>query len=80
MQYKQKQIKLLGYIVDGNILKPIPEKKTKVLDFKSPKTKKELQRFLGFVNYYRKYIPNLAEMASCLYNALRDKNEALIWT
>lgn len=55
MQYKQQEVRLLGAIIDGITQKPIPEKQAKILTFQIPKTKVELQRFLGFANYYRKY-------------------------
>lgn len=80
MQYKQKEVKLLGSIIDGITQKPIPEKQSKILTFQIPRTKKELQRFLGFANYYRKYLKNFATIAEPLYDLLRSKNEYLNWT
>ena len=77
MQYKQREVKLLGAIINGVTQRPIPEKQNKILMFQVPKTKKELQRFLGFANFYRKYLKNLAEIASPLYNLLKTKNESL---
>ena len=36
-----------------------------------PKSKKALQRYVGFVNYYRSYIPRLAEKFNPLYKLLK---------
>ena len=38
-----------------------------------PKSKKALQRYLGFVNYYRKYIPRLAEKLHPFYKLLKTE-------
>ncbi|KAI4293468.1 hypothetical protein PAPHI01_2742, partial [Pancytospora philotis] len=80
MQYKQKEVKLLGAIIDGVTQRPIPSKQAEVLNFQTPRTKKDLQRFLGFVNYYRRYISNFAIIAVPLYDALKGKSETLGWT
>jgi len=80
MQYKQQEVRLLGAIIDGITQKPIPEKQAKILTFQIPKTKVELQRFLGFANYYRKYLKNFATTAEPLYDLLKLKNEYFYWT
>ena len=36
-----------------------------------PKSKKELKRYLGFVIYYRKYIPRIADKLNPFYNLLK---------
>ena len=36
-----------------------------------PKSKKALQRYLGFVNYYRNYIPRMAEKLNPFYKLLK---------
>ena len=79
IQYKQKSIKLLGSIIDGVTQKPIGSKQKKILEFKEPETKKQLQRYLGFANYYRKYIPNFAYIASPLYESLKTNSDIIIW-
>ena len=38
-----------------------------------PKSKKALQRYLGFVNHYRKYIPRLAEKLNPFYKLLKTE-------
>ena len=36
-----------------------------------PKSKKQVQRYIGFVNYYRNYIPRLSEKLLGLYELLK---------
>ena len=38
-----------------------------------PKSKKALQRYLGFVNYYRNYIPRMAEKINAFYKLLKTE-------
>lgn len=45
-----------------------------------PTTIKELQRFLGFSNFYRRFIQNYSSITSPLTNLLRGKPESLSWT
>ena len=40
-----------------------------------PKTKKALQRYLGFVNYYRNYIPRMAEKLHPFYKLLKTDTQ-----
>lgn len=79
IQYKASEVRLLGCVIDGVKQKPISEKQKKILEFTLPGSKTELQRFLGFVNYYRKFIPNCAHIASPLYDALKGKDQIIIW-
>lgn len=44
---------------------------TAVKDFPAPRNTRELQRFLGLVNYFRKFIKNLAAIAKPLYALLK---------
>ena len=39
-----------------------------------PKTKKGLQRYIGFVNYYRNYIPRLSEKIALFHELIKDEN------
>jgi hypothetical protein len=38
-----------------------------IQEWPSPQCKRDLQRFLGLVNYYRRYIPRLSELATPLH-------------
>ena len=38
-----------------------------------PKSKKALQRYLGFVNYYKNYIPRMAEKPNPFYKLLKTE-------
>lgn len=50
-----EQVSLLGYIIRQGSLQADPEKGRTVEKWPVPKTRKELQRFLGFANFDRDY-------------------------
>jgi hypothetical protein len=43
-------------------------------DFPRPHTVKDLQRFLGMVNFYRQFLPKIAQILSPLTNLLKGKD------
>ena len=55
----------------------IPPQARKIQNFlaklRFPKSKKALQRYLGFVNYYRNYIPRMAEKLNPFYKLLKTE-------
>ena len=40
-----------------------------------PRTKKEVQSFIGKVNFLRRFISNFVEIMKCIINMLRKENE-----
>ena len=52
LQYKIKEVKYMGNIVSESGLKPDSEKVRAILDMPLPKSKGELRRFLGMVNFF----------------------------
>ena len=76
----QPKLEFLGYTVDEHGISPLPEKVEAIRSTLPPTTVKELQRFLGMVGYYRKFIPNAAVHLFHLFEALKGKPKTLTWT
>ena len=79
----QSSLEFLGYHVDDNGISPLPDRVVAIQAATPPTTIKELQRFLGMVGYYRRFIPNAASHLFYLFEALkgpRDKKKTLNWT
>ena len=55
-------IEFLGYILTPNGIIPDPEKITSIKCFREPINLKGLQTFLGFVNFYSRFVNNYAEL------------------
>ena len=77
-RFMQDQVEYLGLIIDKHGLHASPEKVRAVLEAPKPRNIKELRAFLGMMNYYRKFIPNLATMLKPLTNLLQ-KNCRWLW-
>ncbi|BHF81968.1 hypothetical protein SprV_0802510400 [Sparganum proliferum] len=60
----------LGHQVDSEGLRPLPSKVEAVCNFPPPTSKRQLQRFLGKVNFYRRFLPNYADLMLPLTNML----------
>ena len=65
----------MGHKITSEGLKPDPEKVEAILQMSTPKEKKDLQRFLGMVQYLAKFIPHLSEIASPLRVLLKEESE-----
>ena len=64
-----QQIDFLGRTITTT---PQKRKNAKILEqFKFPRSKKALQRFIGFLNYYRNYIPRLAKRRTPFFQLLK---------
>ena len=66
LQYKQTQVDFFGetYTTDGR--KRSADKVNAIASMPQPVNKKELQSFIGMVNYLSKFTPRLSELAECL--------------
>ena len=71
LQYKQTQVDFFGetYTTDGR--KSSSDKVQAITNMPQPVSKKELQSFIGMVNYLSKFTPRLSELAECLRDLIR---------
>lgn len=74
-----KEIKYLGHIIDEEGRRPDPERATAIIKMPAPKNLAELQSFLGLVNYYQEFIPNMHKLRAPL-NELLQKEKVLEWS
>ncbi|XP_052126610.1 uncharacterized protein K02A2.6-like [Frankliniella occidentalis] len=71
LQYKLNSVKFLGHVYSQEGRSPDPSRVTAIEKLENPKNVKELQRFLGIVNYVREFVPNLADDTAFLRQLLR---------
>ena len=66
-QFAKPNIRILGHLVEGGVgTRPDPEKVQAIIDYPTPKTKKQVRAWLGISNFFRKYIKNYSEKAFVL--------------
>ena len=77
--FSMNEGKLLGYIISKEGIKIDLSKVTSVQKIGLPRSKKEVQYFLGRVNVLRRYIPNFVEIMKYITNMLK-KDSDIKWT
>eukprot|EP00253_Pinus_taeda_P015145 PITA_15145 len=74
-----KEGKLLGHIISKYGIRIDPERIQAILQIPYPRNIKELQEFLGKINFLRSFIPNQAELIRLLRNMLK-KDAKVKWS
>ena len=73
-----KSGKLLGFVVSQKRIKVDPDKVKAILEMPEPHTKKQVQGFLGRLNYKASFISQLTATCEPLFKLLR-KNQSIQW-
>ena len=55
-EFHKKEVKFLGYVINGIEIKMQEEKVNAIQNWPTPTKKKQVQAFLGFANYYQRFI------------------------
>lgn len=83
-EFGKTQLSFLGHLVDSRGIYPLPEKIEAVRNFPKPTMAKELKRFIGMINFYRKFLPHAVKYQSRLQTLIRGniKNDTrtICWT
>ena len=66
MKIRCKEIPFFGHVIGKDGLKPDPKKVIAITSMKEPSDVKDLQTFLGMVNYLSRFTPKLAALTSPL--------------
>lgn len=72
-------VKYLGHIIQNNSVRPLKDNLISIKNFPTPKTQKNVRQFLGKINFYHKYVPNIAIKLEPLHKLLK-KGEIFNWT
>ena len=75
----KKHVHYLGHLISSDGLLPTVEKTIAIKDLAPPRNVHEVQVVMGMFNYYRKFIPNFAEIAKSIVD-LTKKNVNFEWT
>jgi ribonuclease HI len=74
-----KEGKLLGHIVSADGVKIDPKRVEAIKNLSLPRSKKDIQSFLGTINFIRRFIVNFAELTKHITAMLRKDSEVK-WT
>lgn len=79
-----KILDFLGYTISAGGIQPSIDRVKDITNFKKPTSVNGLQKILGLINYYHRYIPMLAKELSPIHDILslanKNKEKQIAWT
>ena len=76
--FLQPRVNYLGHVISREGIAADPNKIEKVASWPTPASTQDVQRFLGFANYYRRFIKDFAEIAKPLHR-LTERTNRFCW-
>jgi len=70
-----KEVKFVGHVITEHGVKPDNSKIEAIQAMPCPTNRKELERFLGMINYLGKFLPNLSDVTAHLRELLKQDTE-----
>ena len=70
-KFFQKQLEFCGYQIDSQGLHKTPDKIQAMLEAPRPTSVTQLRSFLGIINYYHRFLPNLSTVLAPLHKLLK---------
>ena len=65
------EVTYCGHVIDRNGVRTVPEKVQAIVEAPSPQTVAQLQSYLGMLNFYHRYLPNIATVLAPLHMLLK---------
>lgn len=73
------ELPYLGFVLSEKGVRPNPDKVESIVNFERPTSVRSLRRFLGMVNYYRRFIDKFSELTAPLTDLLKGKPKIIVW-
>lgn len=74
------ELDFLGHRVTPQGVLPLPGRITSLLDCDAPTDRPGLQRFLGMVNYYHRFLPHVSGLLAPLHAQASGKGKSITWS
>jgi hypothetical protein len=78
--FAASSLSFLGHHVDASGIAPLQRHIWALMDFPPPSDIKQLQRYLGLINFYRRFLPGIAGTLKPLTDLLRGNPKTLVWS
>ena len=63
-EFAKQELQFLGFIINGQTVRPTPDNVDRVKEFPVPSTRGQLQQFLGLCNFNRRFIGHFDDICS----------------
>ncbi|GFR69413.1 Pol polyprotein, partial [Elysia marginata] len=73
------ELDFLGHHVSADGISPLAERVVALRDSRAPQNRSSLQRFLGMINYYHRFLPGLAAILAPLHAQASGKGQNIKW-
>jgi len=74
-KWKVREVEFLGVVTGPKRVEMQKKKMKGILNWPAPRNIKEVQKFLGLINYYRRFIKDFARIAAPLHMLVRKKQK-----
>ena len=79
-EFMRTSVEYLGHVIDKEGVHKATSKVDQILDMPIPRDVTSLRSFLGMLNYYRRFIPNLAAAITPLTALLEKSHKSFQWS
>ena len=73
--FKQQKVKYCGHILTSEGILSDPAKVEAITQMLKPRSKTEVRRLLGMINYLGKFLPQLSDVSEPLRNLTKEQNQ-----
>ena len=73
-------VEFLGYIVGKDRVTISKNKIESIMSWKTPRSVKDVQIFIGFANFYRRFIENFSKVCKPITDTLKSKGDKKLWS
>lgn len=77
-EFGRSSLEMLGHRIDSEGIHTLESKVKSIVEYPIPDSVRKLRRFLGFVNYYRRFIPKCASLMQPLTDLLRGNPRSFV--
>ena len=78
-EFDKDKVEFLGHVISGSGISTDPKKIKTIEEWPVPKCVKDVQRFVGLCNYYRRFVKDFSSIAKPLHT-LTKKGKKFIWS
>uniref|UniRef100_A0A4W5LZ43 ribonuclease H n=1 Tax=Hucho hucho TaxID=62062 RepID=A0A4W5LZ43_9TELE len=79
-EFHVSEVQFVGFIITPGNIQMDPRKVQAVTNWPTPNNVKEVQRFLGFANFYRKFVQNFSAVAAPISALTKGKGTKILWS